>query len=91
MHGVCAGRVCFAFAHVMAGKPGPWSGYFDRVYRLPKVIGYPLGACEACLSGQLALWSGLYVFGPSVLVIVAAGTAITLAYMLNETVLWLRK
>ncbi len=97
LHGVCAGLIGFAFAHVMAGKPGPWSWYFDFVYKLPKMIGYPLGACESCLSGQLALWTAWYSCGFEIRysvacsVLTSAGCAIVLAYMLNETVLWLRK
>lgn len=97
LHGICAGLIGFAFAHVMASKPGPWSFYFDMVYRLPKWIGYPLGACESCFSGQLALWSAWCRMGFATdastigQVVTSAGTAITLAFMLNETVLWQRK
>ncbi len=97
LHGFCAGLIGFAFAHVMAGKPGPWSWYFDRVYQLPKMIGYPLGACESCLSGQLALWTAWYACGfelrysVACSVLTSAAAAIVIAYMLNETVLWLRK
>ena len=34
LHGVCAGLIGFAFAHVMASKPGPWSFYFDAIDKL---------------------------------------------------------
>lgn len=31
-----------------------------RVLNTSKLIYYPLGGCDKCLSGQLALWSGIY-------------------------------
>ena len=109
LHGVCAGLIGFAFAHVMAGKPGPWSIYFDALAAIGRIrwkrypwigwhwLAYPLGGCESCFSGQLALWTAWYSCGfelrysVACSVLTSARCDIVLAYVLHVTVLWLRK
>lgn len=103
LHGLCAALAGFAFAHVMADSISPFGWYFDLLGRLNrydkryKYITYPLGGCSICFSGQLALWTAWYQLGFELSIPVAcsvltsAGAAITIVYVLNEIVLWLKK
>lgn len=52
--------VVFVF---IISQPGELLGFWQKLlYKLPEFIGKPLGLCEKCFTGQLALFTYLYLF-----------------------------
>ena len=57
---VIIGVVAWVFTHILIDGEMIFEKWWLVLNRLPIWISKPLGACEYCLSGQLALWYYLY-------------------------------
>lgn len=56
------GAFAYVFTNILI-QPGEILGFFGNwINRLPDYLRKPLGGCEACFAGQLALWFGLFYY-----------------------------
>jgi len=50
----------WVFVHILMGE-GMIMGWWAKIiYKLPEKFSEPLGGCEYCVAGQMALWYYLY-------------------------------
>ncbi len=52
----------YTFTNILAQPEMIFGWYADLIDRLPNWIAKPLGKCDLCLSGQLALWGYVVAF-----------------------------
>jgi hypothetical protein len=57
---ITIGIIAWVFTHILIDSEMIFSKWWMVLNRLPNWLSKPLGACEYCLSGQLALWYYLY-------------------------------
>ena len=57
---IIIGIVAWVFVIILMDEGMIFSRYWDILNLLPNWLAMPLGKCEYCLSGQLALWYFLY-------------------------------
>lgn len=93
LHGTCSALIGFALIGVVANQNSPLSPWFDFLQGLERKapwIAKPIGSCVFCFSGQVALWSSLYVMAWNInpftfaYIATATGTSVTVAYFLNK-------
>jgi hypothetical protein len=61
MTSVYVAIVAFIFSYVLIDEEGIFAFYGRLINRLPLWASKPLGMCELCFSGQLALWYGFFM------------------------------
>lgn len=97
-----AAVVAVVFAVAIAGELTPLDFWFDWVQGLRESggwrswIGSPLGACEKCLAGQLALWYSALIRGghdPESIRghVTAACGAVLFALIIGHGYRWIRR
>jgi hypothetical protein len=60
MEVIVIGIVAWVFTHILIDSDMIFEKWWTVLNRLPIWLSKPLGSCEYCLSGQLALWCYLY-------------------------------
>ena len=83
--------VAVAFSSVRPGLFGWWFNFLlwlETKGSAGKFIAEPLGQCEKCLAGQIALWSSIAVGCHWTQVIVNASAAILIAAVINKVYQW---
>ena len=55
--GICA----WVFSHILIDDGNILGWWGELIWKLPNWLSSPLGECEYCLAGQMALWYYLYV------------------------------
>lgn len=66
---IASAFIAVAYAVVIAGEDTPVSPWFRWLDRMREAGGWrswianPIGACEKCFAGQLALWSSIIING----------------------------
>jgi len=59
-HAIITGIVAWVFVIILIDEGMIFGKWYDLLNKLPDWIAKPLGKCEYCLSGQLALWYYLF-------------------------------
>lgn len=88
---------CITYAHcvVFFDKTPPFLGWLYRALawlesRVPWLAD-PLGTCSYCFSGQLGLWTGVYLYGADLIVLGISAASIAMSTLLIRTIEWLER
>lgn len=93
VHGTACALIAIVYAVVLPSESTPLNKWYDLLTWLERKapwLAKPLGACEKCFAGQLAIWTSLYFSGWSIARSVAfshltcAATAIVVAHFINK-------
>lgn len=60
--------------------------YGNLIDKLPTWLSFPLGRCEKCLSGQLALWYFVFHYNGIIELILSITTTIFITYIITKTI-----
>lgn len=98
--GLCCAVVGVVWAHVIAGEDNPlnfWFKWLNTWHEAPgwhSWVSSPIGGCQKCFSGQLALWTSSVIMSWSwspwsiAVHFVSACTAVLCAIALTHFVRW---
>ena len=60
IHAIITGIVAWVFVLILLEEGMIFEWWWNVLNKLPDLLAKPLGKCEYCLSGQLALWYFIY-------------------------------
>ena len=63
---IITGIVAWVFCRILIEPGMIFGGWWQILNRLPEWLSKPLGACEYCFGGQLALWYFIFSFDYSI-------------------------
>ena len=88
---ILIGLICSVYIHYLTGDGDIMYKYYLLLTRLPEWVAKPLGLCEYCLSGQIALWYYILTYKLSISIVAYVSGAILMTNIFNKLNLWLKK